>query len=184
MCSLRHLSQAPSPLKRHLSVFFEIVSTIPKPLCNTFKKAAGTARRCDPELCLGTAPFSCFIFDPTSTVLKKFGNPGSGRFPWVTLFVLRKKHWGIFHIPYFGILFVTLFQSRNTLSTAEGSLPAAVFGGGRARPAYRLYPALFSTHRKFAKMPRQFPCRGILFAHWCHCSGFRRKSDTGLSRAL
>ena len=67
--------------------------------------------------------------------------PDLAVFPLVILFVLPKKHWGVFHIPYSGIHFVTKFQNRNTLSTAEGSLPAAVFGGGRARPAYRLYPA-------------------------------------------
>ena len=151
---------------------------------NSSKTGSGIARHRTPGRRLDAGPFSRFIFDPTSTVLKKFGNPGSGRFPLVTLFVYPKKNCGVFPIPDFCIHFVTLFQNRNTLSTAEGSLPAAVFGGGRVLPAYRLYPALFSTHRKFAKMPRQFHCRGILFALWGHCPGFRRKSDTGLSRAL
>ena len=82
--------------------------------------------------------------------------PNQAVFPLVTLFVCPQKNCSVFLIPYSCIHFVTLFQNRNTLSTAEGSLPAAVFGGGRARPAYRLYPASFSTPRKFAKMPRQF----------------------------
>ena len=90
---------------------------------------------CDPH------PFSCFIFDPTQSAFKKFGNPELGRFSMGNTFVLLKKHCRVFLIPDFRIRFVTLFQNRNTLSTAEGSLPAAVFGGGRARPAYRLYPA-------------------------------------------
>ena len=90
---------------------------------------------CDPH------PFSRFIFDPTSFALKKFGNPESGCFSMGNTFVLPKKHCRVFLIPDFRIRFVTLFQNRNTLSTAEGSLPAAVFGGGRVFPAYRLYPA-------------------------------------------
>ena len=81
--------------------------------------------------------------------------PNQAVFPLVTLFVLQNKYCRVFLFPHFGIQTVTQFQIRNTLSTAEGSLPAAVFGGGRVFPAYRLYPALFSTHRNFAKMPRQ-----------------------------
>ena len=110
--------------------------------------------------------------------------PNQALFPLVTLFVCPQKNCSVFLIPYSCIHFVTLFQNRNTLSTAEGSLPAAVFGGGRARPAYRLYPALFSTHRIFAKMPRQFPCRGIRFLAWCLYPTSGSKPDTGLSRAL
>ena len=67
--------------------------------------------------------------------------PNQAVFPLVTLFVLQNKYCRVFLFPHFGIQTVTQFQIRNTLSTAEGSLPAAVFGGGRARPAYRLYPA-------------------------------------------
>ena len=123
---------------------------------NSPKMGSGTARHRTPGRRRDAGPFSRFIFDPTSIALKKFGNPGSGRFPLVTLFVCLKKNCSVFLFPHLGIQSVTQFQIRNTLSTAEGSLPAAVFGGGWARPAYRLYPASFSTHRKFAKMPRQF----------------------------
>ena len=116
---------------------------------------SGTARHRTHGRRRDAGPFSRFIFDPTQSAFKKFGNPELGRFSMGNTFVLLKKHCRVLLIPDFRIRFVTLFQNRNTLSTAEGSLPAAVFGGGRARPAYRLYPALFSTHRNFAKMPRQ-----------------------------
>jgi len=43
-------------------------------------------------------PFSRFIFDPTSTVLKKFGNPGSGRFSMGNNFRITEKALG--HLSY------------------------------------------------------------------------------------
>ena len=67
--------------------------------------------------------------------------PNQAVFPLVTLFVLQNKYCRVFLFPHFGIQTVTQFQIRNTLSTAEGSLPTAVFGGSRVLPAYRLYPA-------------------------------------------
>ena len=128
---------------------------------NSPKTGAGTARHRTHGRRRDAGPFSRFIFDPTQSAFKKFGNSGSSDFSSGNTFRITEKALGVFHIPCPGIHFVTKFQNRNTLSTAEGSLPAAVFCGGRARPAYRLYPALFSTHQKFAKIPRQFPCRGI-----------------------
>ena len=64
---------------------------------------------CDPH------PFSRFIFDPTQSAFKKFGNPESGCFPLVTLFVYLKKNCGVFLFPHFSRQSVTQFQIRNTL---------------------------------------------------------------------
>ena len=139
-CS-RHLSPAPTLFYRRLSKFAGNVRRSGIIFRNIPKTGSGTARHRTHGRRLDAGPFSRFIFDPTQSAFKKFGNPESGRFPLVTLFVFQKKYCCIFLFPHFGIQFVTKIQNRNTLSTAEGSLPAAVFGGGRAPPAYRHYPA-------------------------------------------
>ena len=139
-CS-RHLSPAPTLFYRRLSKFAGNVRRSGIIFRNSPKTGSGTARHRTPGRRRDAGPFSRFIFDPTSSVLKKFGNPESGRFSSGNTFRITEKALGCFHIPYSGIHFVTKFQNRNTLSTAEGSLPAAVFGGGRVFPAYRLYPA-------------------------------------------
>lgn len=63
----------------------------------------------------------------------------------VTLFVFPKSYCGSCCFPPFGIHTVTNFKNRNTLGTAEGHCLPRYFGGGRACPAYRLYPACVST---------------------------------------
>jgi len=70
-------------------------------------------------------------------------------------FGITKKVLRYLRIAQFRILLVTQFQNRNTPQKPDRRCRAGQIGGCRARPAYRLYPALFSTHRKFAKMPRQ-----------------------------
>lgn len=65
--------------------------------------------------------------------------------PLVTLLVFLRKHCSSCHFPHFDIHTVTNFLNRNILGTAEGLCLPLYFGGGRACPAYRLYPAWVST---------------------------------------
>ena len=60
--------------------------------------------------------------------------PNQAVFPLVTLFVCPQKNCSVFLIPYSCIHFVTLFQNRNTLSTAEGlCLPPFLAVAGSSR---------------------------------------------------
>ena len=68
----------------------------------------------------------------------------------VTLFVFPKSYCGSCCFPPFGIHTVTNFLNRNTLGTAEGHCLPRYLGGGRACPAYRLYPACVSTQLQLA----------------------------------
>ena len=132
----------------------------------------------------------------------------------VTLFVFPKSYCGSCCFPPFGIHTVTNFLNRNTLGTAEGLCLPRYFGGSRACPAYRLYPAWVSTllqlllkKQGFWKFHHNWLLRQIhtccsfdyvlhlyswlslstalLYELWLVCFlTFCTASDTGLSRAL
>ena len=68
----------------------------------------------------------------------------------VTLFVFPKSYCGSCCFPPFGIHTVTNFLNCNTLGTAEGHCLPRYLGGGRACPAYRLYPACVSSQLQLA----------------------------------